>query len=82
MAGTTMFASVALIAGVILSPGGGDFAEHPGLSALAVVLLLASLILSVMAAYRAATGTHEVSQTEPLPSGLRRRTTGPRERRF
>jgi hypothetical protein len=49
---------------------------------LAVVLLLASLILSVMAAYRAATGTHEVSQTEPLPSGLRRRTTGPRERRF
>lgn len=81
MAGTTMTAFAALTTGVILSAGNDQFAEHAGLSALTAALLFASLILCVLAAYRAATEADATPRADSLESKVSRRTTGPRERR-
>ncbi len=81
MAGTIMIVFSALIAGVVLSPGGGHFEDYPGLSALVVVLMLTSLILTIVAAYRVSTDADDEPRVKRRTGGLSRRTTGPRDRR-
>jgi len=82
MDGTTLIVSAALTTGSIIGPGGARIASHPDALAMTMVLLLTALTMSTFAAYRAAMGPVR----PPPPPGpalprLRRRISGPRDRR-
>lgn len=81
MDGTIQIAFAAVTTGSMMGPGGASIAAHPNAMAMTLVLLLAALTMAGLAAWRAAG-----SQTRHVPAGpalpkLRRRMSGPRDRR-
>ena len=81
MDGTLQIAFAAVTTGSLLSPGGANIASHPQAAAAMMVLLLAALMMASLAAWRAATShTRHVPPGPALPK-LRRRLSGPRDRR-
>ena len=81
MDGTLQIALAAVTTGSILGPGGAQLAAHPQTMAMIMALLLAALMMAGLAAWRASAGhTRHVPPGPALPK-LRRRMSGPRERR-
>jgi hypothetical protein len=81
MDGTIQIAFAAVTTGSILGPGGASIAASPNAVAMTLVLLVSALMMSGLAAWRAA-GSH-VRHVPPGPAlpKLRRRMSGPRDRR-
>jgi hypothetical protein len=81
MDGTLQIAFAAVTTGSILGPGGSNIAAHPHTMAMTMALLLAALTMAGLAAWRASAGrTRHVPPGPALPR-LRRRMSGPRDRR-
>ena len=81
MDGTLQIAFAAATTGSILGPGGASIAAHPHAMAMTMALLLAALTMAGLAAWRASAGpTRHIPPGPALPK-LRRRLSGPRDRR-
>ncbi len=81
MDGTIQIAFAAVTTGSIIGPGGASIAAHPNTMAMTMVLLLAALTMAGLAGWRAAGNrTRHVPPGPALPK-LRRRMSGPRDRR-
>ncbi len=81
MDGTIQIAFAAVTTGSIIGPGGASIAAHPNAMAMTMVLLLAALTMAGLAGWRAAgSHTRHVPPGPALPK-LRRRMSGPRDRR-
>jgi hypothetical protein len=81
MDGTLQIALAAMTTGSILGPGGTSLAAHPNMMAMAMTLLLVALAMAGLAAWRASNGPiRHVPPGSALPK-LRRRLSGPRDRR-
>lgn len=81
MDGTLQIAFAAVTTGSILGPGGASMAGHPHTMAMTMVLLLVALTLSGLAAWRASAGPERYVPPGPALPKLRRRMSGPRDRR-
>jgi hypothetical protein len=81
MDGTLQIALAAVTTGSILGPGGTSLAAHPNMMAMMMALLLVALTMACLAAWHASIGpTRHVPPGPALPK-LRRRLSGPRDRR-
>lgn len=82
MDGTIQIAFAAVTTGSILGPGGAGIASSPNALAMTLVLLLAALMMSALAAWRTVTGpVRPLPPPGPALPKLRRRIQGPRDRR-
>ncbi|HWV82798.1 MAG TPA: hypothetical protein VNZ50_15310 [Hyphomicrobiaceae bacterium] len=81
MDGTLQIAFAAVTTGSILGPGGANIASHPQAAAAMMALLLAALLMSGLAAWRASAGSSRYVPPGPALPKLRRRLSGPRDRR-
>jgi hypothetical protein len=81
MDGTLQIAFAAVTAGGLLGPGATNIAAHPNAMAMTMVLLLAALMMAGLAAWRASAGSARHVPPGPALPKLRRRLSGPRERR-
>ncbi len=81
MDGTLQIALAAVTTGSILGPGGTSLTAHPNMMAMTMTLLLVALAMACLAGWRASIGpTRHVPPGPALPK-LRRRLSGPRDRR-
>ena len=81
MDGTLQIAFAAVTTGSLLGPGGANMASHPQAAAAMTVLLLAALMMAGLAAWRASGGSVRHVPPGPALPRLRRRMSGPRDRR-
>lgn len=81
MDGTLQIALAAVTTGSILGPGGTHIAANPHTMAMTMALLLAALTMAGLAAWRASVGPVRHVPPGPALPKLRRRMSGPRERR-
>jgi hypothetical protein len=81
MDGTLQIAFAAVTTGSILGPGGTNIAAHPQAMAMTMALLLVALMMAGLAAWRASASTMRHVPAGPALPKLRRRMSGPRERR-
>ncbi len=81
MDGTLQIAFAAVTTGTILGPGGTSIAAHPQAMAMTMALLVAALAMAGLAAWRASAGPMRHVPPGPALPKLRRRMSGPRDRR-
>jgi hypothetical protein len=81
MDGTLQIALAAMTTGSILGPGGTSLAAHPNMMAMTTTLLLVALAMAGLAAWRASSGPMRHVPPGPALPKLRRRLSGPRDRR-
>lgn len=81
MDGTIQIVFAAVTTGSILGPGGANIAAHPQTMAMTMALLLAALAMAGLAAWRASVGPVRHVPPGPALPKLRRRMSGPRDRR-
>lgn len=81
MDGTIQIGFALVTTGGLLGPGGRSIAAHPHVLAMTIALLLAALIMSGIAAWRSANGPVRHVPPGPALPKLRRRMSGPRDRR-
>lgn len=81
MDGTLQITLAAVTTGSILGPGGTSLATHPNMMAMTMTLLLVALTMAGLAAWRASIGPVRHVPPGPALPKLRRRLSGPRDRR-
>jgi len=81
MDGTLQIALAAMTTGSILGPGGTRLAGQPNMMAMTMALLLVALAMAGLAAWRASMGPTRHVPPGPVLPKLRRRLSGPRDRR-
>ena len=81
MDGTLQIVFAAVTTGSILGPGGANIASHPQAAAAMTVLLLVALMMAGLAAWRASASPMRHIPPGPALPKLRRRMSGPRDRR-